>query len=1091
MEAATTDPVPPEDSAALLRRLHRLEQLTRTQALLTETDFDLDAFLQIAADRLGEIVGAKAVVIELAEDRQMVHRASSGDLARHRGWRTTREGTFSGEVMAGGRLIYCRDVETDPHINREACRRNGVRSIIGAPLFENAAAVGVVKIMSAEIDGFGEAEIEALGLMAEAVGGALAKQLSFQANQRLLEERTRALAIFEQEVIQRRRLEASLRASESRIQNVITHAHQAIVTTDEAGLIVDWNHHAELTFGWTSQEAVGRPMAELVIPPEHRDEHSRGVARFIAHGEPVLVGRRVELQAVHRTGARFPIECAVSAVQGPDGWEFTALIQDITERKAQFEVFENAFHHAAIGMALIGLDGRFMRVNDSFSSLIGYAPHEVLDLDFQSITHPDDLDADLEQLERLIAGDISSYRMDKRYFRKDGSVLWAHLSVSMVTDAAARPGYFISQIQDLTAQREAEGRYRLVAENASDMITLLGLGAEYLYVSPSAARVLGYEPDAMLGRSVFDFLAMGEMAALDHARERLAQEPPGVPVQHLLRMRRSDGELIWVEAVARLTYDHHGKPVVVSVGRDVTSRIQAREAARRQADKLAVLSQQLASARDAAETANRAKSDFLAGMSHELRTPLNGIIGFAELLSQDGLSDAQRREFSGFMRDAGRSLLTIVNDILDFSKIEAGKLELESTAVDIGQLVRGCEALVRHDAEAKGLALEVHIDPLLPPAMTGDPTRLRQILVNLAVNAVKFTDTGAVCVDVRQVVRDGATLIRFEVADTGIGIAPDAQGRLFQHFHQVDPSTTRKYGGTGLGLAICKRLVDMMGGALGLDSSLGQGSTFWFETPLLAAPAPASAGRATAPQTGRRLNILLAEDMEMNQVLVATILRRAGHGVELVGDGAEAVAAVQTRPFDLVLMDVHMPVMDGLEAARLIRALPGAAGRTPILAMTANVMAEDIAECGAAGMDGHLAKPIDAGKLVARVAAVGQAGRDDTPPPAGAVLNAETVGRMEQLLGAEMLADLAAELVRDVSGALAAMQAAPDDRQLIEKAAHDLVSLAGNLGFERLSASSRTLMQACQRGGAPAPALAVVAAEVSAALAQARARWPA
>jgi signal transduction histidine kinase/FixJ family two-component response regulator len=383
--------------------------------------------------------------------------------------------------------------------------------------------------------------------------------------------------------------------------------------------------------------------------------------------------------------------------------------------------------------------------------------------------------------------------------------------------------------------------------------------------------------------------------------------------------------------------------------------------------------QELRSAMEEARAGSRAKEEFLATMSHEIRTPMNGVIGFAEMLLETPLTAEQRR-YASQVRDAGRSLLTVINDVLDLSKLEAGRLDLVSVPFRLDDLADRCVAIVRLAAEQKGLELQTSISATARGFVMGDPDRLRQILLNLLSNAVKFTDRGSVRLTVKAIEdsskasgKGGSRICTFTVTDSGIGIAAERQRDLFQRFTQLE----RGRGGTGLGLAICRRLVELMGGEIGMESQIGSGSTFWFSLPLLpagsAAIQPDSAILSSAESGATRARILLAEDLAMNRDLAVTMLTRAGHHVDAVDDGAAAVAAVQEQPYDLVLMDVQMPVMDGLEATRRIRALPGPVGGIPILALTAGVMQIEVERCLQAGMNAHLAKPLEKAKLLAAI----------------------------------------------------------------------------------------------------------------------------
>jgi len=381
----------------------------------------------------------------------------------------------------------------------------------------------------------------------------------------------------------------------------------------------------------------------------------------------------------------------------------------------------------------------------------------------------------------------------------------------------------------------------------------------------------------------------------------------------------------------------------------------------------------------AAEAANKAKSSFLATMSHEIRTPLNGVLGMAQAMAADKLSAVQHDRLD-VIRQSGEALLAILNDVLDLSKIEAGRFELEQVEFDLGDLMKGAHSAFTALANKKGLSFDLTIEGPAKGVYLGDPTRVRQILYNLISNALKFTEHGEVRVTAAQVAATpgaGAALALM-VSDTGVGIDPDRLSALFEKFTQADASTTRRYGGTGLGLSICRELAHLMGGEISTQSKLGEGSTFAVKLPLekvgealapqfALPPAPSLGAGATLP----RLRVLAAEDNSVNQLVLKTLLHQIGVEPHVVENGAEALEAWKAQPWDVILMDMQMPVMDGLAATRAIREAESAMSRarTPIIALTANAMSHQISQCRAAGMDGHVAKPIEAARLFAALEA--------------------------------------------------------------------------------------------------------------------------
>jgi PAS domain S-box-containing protein len=517
--------------------------------------------------------------------------------------------------------------------------------------------------------------------------------------------------------------------------------------------------------------------------------------------------------------------------------------QTLAALRASEELFRLTSENAPIGLALGALDGSIRHVNRALCDMLGYTEAEMCGAPFRAFTHPDDLDHTVEQIERLIAGEISSYQMEKRYLHKQGHAVWGLLHNAMLRDEQGRPVTLIAQIQDISARKRDE-----------------------------AARELG------------------EVALL--------------------------------------------------------------------------------AAKEAAEAATRAKSAFLANMSHEIRTPMNGVMGMLELLRTTPL-DAEQLEYVSVGRSSARSLLGLIDDILDFSKIEARKLTLAAAPFALRDILGVATATLVHRAREKGLSITVRVPEGVPDALVGDAQRLNQILVNLLGNAVKFSRDGEIAVSVTSYEGEEG-LLEIAVADCGIGIARDKQAAIFEAFAQADGTITQRYGGTGLGLSICTELVHLMDGLLWVDSEPGHGSTFHFTARFgverrRSAPPPMRLPSSLPPRVARRtLRVLVAEDSAVNRAVVTRLLEKRGHRVRAVENGRLAVEALAAEAFDVLLTDVQMPELDGLEVTRAIRASEAGSGRhLPIVVLTAQAMATDRERCLAAGADAYVSKPIDPPTLFA------------------------------------------------------------------------------------------------------------------------------
>jgi PAS domain S-box-containing protein len=761
-----------------------------------------------------------------------------------------------------------------------------------------------------------------------------------------------------------------LKLEEEEFRALLESTPDGLVILDSESRMVFVNSETERLFGYGRNELLGRSFTVLV-PKETRGS---GFPEGSAGAGGWSTARRVEAGGHRKNGTVFAVEVGFSPVVGREGRLFCAAIRDLTERKRAEEVvqaserrYRRYVERNAAAFYCATLNGRIVECNDAAVRLFGYESQEELlsHRTAQFYFNPADQQAVVKLLKEHKA--LTTYEICGK--RKDGSPVWALMNATLVEDEDGG-GFLEGTAIDITERKRMEKDLQMIAsvvESSTDLIGFASLEGSVFFLNPAGRQILGLDRDEPMVVSVADYV-------MDEDREQFRER--------VLPAVARDGR--W-EGETRFKHQRTGAPVpmwqsIFFVTEPGTDRRTALGTICRDMTERKREEHELRAAKEAAEAASRAKSEFLANMSHEIRTPMNGILGMTALALDTDISPEQR-EYLSMVKSSADSLLELIDTILDFSKIEAGKLELESIEFNLRDTLEPTLKTLALRAHEKSLALNYQVRPEVPETLVGDAGVLRQIVVNLVGNAIKFTERGAVSVRVeRESEEEGRVCLHFRVEDTGIGIPVESQTRIFEAFSQADSSTTRRYGGTGLGLTISRRLVEMMGGRIWLESTPGKGSAFHFTAwmgkagqtnPRAVAPLSPPGIHLPLPERRRGFHILLVEDNRVNQMLAVRLLEKRGHHVQVAGDGREALEKLGTADFDLVLMDVQMPVMGGFEATAAVREMEKGTGKhIPIVALTAHAITGDREHCLAAGMDGYVAKPIHPKELFEQIEAL-------------------------------------------------------------------------------------------------------------------------
>jgi PAS domain S-box-containing protein len=690
----------------------------------------------------------------------------------------------------------------------------------------------------------------------------------------------------------------------------------------------------------------------------------------------------MEKRYLHRSGSIVWARTRISLVRSSAGSPlyFVAHVEDVSERKRAEEALresEERFRIMADGcpafMWVTDAEGGTRFINRTYREFFGTTLEQVEGSKWGRLLHPDDAPNYLATRKRAVE-ERTPFRAEARVRRADGEWRWIATCAEPRFSPAGEYLGHVGMSPDVTESKQAEEalqsseeKFRQLAEHIHKVFWMKEPGtAKVLYVSPAYEQVWGRTCESLY-QNPMSWMDAIRPEDREQAFLSVERQMAGEHNNSEYRIRTPDGAQKWIRNRAFPVRDQAGQLIrVAGLAEDITEQKRYEE--------------ELVRAREAAEAANRAKSCFLANMSHEIRTPMNGVIGMLQLLLDTELT-ARQREYAGVIETSGRTLLALIDDILDLSKIEARKITLEHVDFNLRHIVEDAVRTLQGQANTKGLAFGWWATPETPSLLRGDSNRLRQVLINLAANAIKFTERGEVSVEVGLESQDnGKATLRFSITDTGIGIRPEQASALFAPFVQADASMTRKYGGTGLGLSISKQLVEMMGGRIGFKSREGEGSTFWFTVvfdapvePALASPlGPARTGRqqpasgrpVVTPGLGRprhEARILVTEDNPTNRLVLMAQLEKLGYPARAAANGVEAMEALRKGKYDLVLMDCHMPRMDGFEATRRIR--ESGSRDVPIVAITANAMSGDRERCIREGMNDYLSKPVELGPL--------------------------------------------------------------------------------------------------------------------------------
>ncbi len=631
--------------------------------------------------------------------------------------------------------------------------------------------------------------------------------------------------------------------------------------------------------------------------------------------------------------------------------KYIRIIIDITARKTaekDLEILSFAAEKTPSGSLIRDADGNVIWMNEAMERILGYTLKEMKGKAFGTILLGEGTNMHVYHEAVDAAKENKTYEVELKVYKKDGTPIWVFISNSPLLNEMGVVERQIGVFVDITERKKADEQLKmlsLVASNTMSGVVINDSDGNVEWINSAFEKITGYNINDVKGRHLGDALKgeLTDIAIIERARD-LSKNKQSFEVD--LLAYRKDGQMLWISVINSVIIDSEGEvDKYIEVIIDITSKKK--------------VELELISAKEQALQLNRAKDMFISVMSHEIRTPLNAVIGMSHLLLDEDPLESQKENLS-VLKFSAENLMKLINDVLDFTKIETGNVQLEKASVNLRELVESVTNSLQYRANEKGIYIKQNVDQDVPLMVIADSARLIQILLNLVSNSVKFTEKGGVTIDLKVLEQNADTVrIRFAVIDTGIGIAADKQGTIFESFKQAELDTTRKYGGTGLGLAISKRLVELHDSRINVDSVLGQGSTFWFT--ITFNKAENQAVNASKMDMGLDINVLVVDDNQINRILVNKVLKKWGTTVDFAENGREAIDKIDAnRNYDVVLMDVHMPVMGGLEATEILRAKDGAYfQQLPILALTASMLSNEVNQMIESGMNDFILKPFE------------------------------------------------------------------------------------------------------------------------------------